>query len=46
MAFEESTDQIVANAATLGGDLPALTKKKLFPRCSPQSRSREAENST
>ena len=30
VAFEESTDQIVANAATFGWDLPALVKKKLF----------------
>jgi circadian clock protein KaiC len=30
VAFEESTLQIVANAATFGWDLPALTKKKLF----------------
>src|SRR5882724_9969200 len=30
VAFEESTRQIVANAATYGWDLPALTKKKLF----------------
>lgn len=30
VAFEESTRQIVANAATFGWDLPALVKKKLF----------------
>ena len=30
VAFEESTRQIVANAATFGWDLPALTEKKLF----------------
>jgi len=30
VAFEESTSQIVANAATFGWDLPALAKKKLF----------------
>jgi len=30
VAFEESTAQIVANAATFGWDLPALVKKKLF----------------
>jgi circadian clock protein KaiC len=30
VAFEESTGQIVANAATFGWDIPALTKKKLF----------------
>lgn len=30
VAFEESTSQIVANAATFGWDLPTLTKKKLF----------------
>jgi circadian clock protein KaiC len=30
VAFEESTQQIVANAATFGWDLPGLTKKKLF----------------
>jgi circadian clock protein KaiC len=30
VAFEESTLQIVANAATFGWDLPALTKKQLF----------------
>jgi circadian clock protein KaiC len=30
VAFEESTRQIVANAATFGWDLPALTRKKLF----------------
>jgi circadian clock protein KaiC len=30
VAFEESTQQIVANAATFGWDLPALVKKKLF----------------
>jgi circadian clock protein KaiC len=30
VAFEESTRQIVANAATFGWDLPELTKKKLF----------------
>jgi circadian clock protein KaiC len=30
VAFEESTSQIVTNAATFGWDLPALTKKKLF----------------
>jgi circadian clock protein KaiC len=39
VAFEESTRQIVANAATFGWDLPALEKKKLFfldARLSPQ----------
>ena len=30
VAFEESTEQIVANAATFGWDLPALIRKKLF----------------
>jgi circadian clock protein KaiC len=30
VAFEESTHQIIANAATFGWDLPGLTKKKLF----------------
>ncbi|MDB4933546.1 MAG: circadian clock protein KaiC [Labilithrix sp.] len=30
VAFEESTAQIIANAATFGWDLPALIKKKLF----------------
>src|ERR1700681_3427061 len=30
VAFEESTRQIVANAATFGWDLPGLAKKKLF----------------
>jgi circadian clock protein KaiC len=30
VAFEESTRQIVANAATFGWDLPALEKEKLF----------------
>src|ERR1700730_10417553 len=30
VAFEESTRQIVANAATFGWDLPELEKKKLF----------------
>lgn len=30
VAFEESTRQIIANAATFGWDLPALEKKKLF----------------
>jgi circadian clock protein KaiC len=30
VAFEEGTGQIVANAATFGWDLPALTRKKLF----------------
>ena len=30
VAFEETTRQIVANAATFGWDLPALEKKKLF----------------
>src|SRR6187455_968459 len=30
VAFEESTQQIIANAATFGWDLPALAKKKLF----------------
>ena len=30
VAFEESTGQIIANAATFGWDLPALVKKKLF----------------
>jgi circadian clock protein KaiC len=40
VAFEESARQIVANASTLGWDLPALTKKKLFfldARLSPDS---------
>ena len=30
VAFEESTHQIIANAATFGWDLPALERKKLF----------------
>ena len=30
VAFEESTGQIVANAATFGWDLPELEKKRLF----------------
>jgi circadian clock protein KaiC len=30
VALEESTRQIIANAATFGWDLPALEKKKLF----------------
>jgi circadian clock protein KaiC len=30
VAFEESTTHIVANAATFGWDLPALTRRKLF----------------
>ena len=30
MAFEESADQIVANAATLGWDIPGLAARKLF----------------
>ncbi|MEO8620600.1 MAG: circadian clock protein KaiC [bacterium] len=30
VAFEESTQQIVENAATFGWDLPALVSKKLF----------------
>jgi circadian clock protein KaiC len=30
VAFEESTRQIIANAATFGWDLPTLEKKKLF----------------
>src|SRR6185437_1030834 len=30
VAFEESTRQIVANAATFGWDLPGLEKRKLF----------------
>ena len=30
VAFEESTAQIVTNAATFGWDLPGLVKKKLF----------------
>jgi len=30
VAFEESTAQIIANAATFGWDLPVLEKKKLF----------------
>src|SRR3984893_9484935 len=30
VAFEESTRQIIANAATFGWDLPSLEKKKLF----------------
>src|SRR4026209_2368840 len=30
VAFEESTGQIVVNAATFGWNLPALVKKKLF----------------
>src|SRR5450432_4003520 len=40
VAFEESTKQIVANAATFGWDLPALEKKKLFfldARLTPES---------
>ncbi len=40
VAFEESTAQIVANAATFGWDLPGLTKKKLFfldARLSPEN---------
>jgi circadian clock protein KaiC len=40
VAFEESTRQIVANAATFGWNLPALEKKKLFfldARLSPDS---------
>jgi circadian clock protein KaiC len=39
VAFEESSSQIVANAATFGWDLTALQKKKLFfldARLSPQ----------
>jgi hypothetical protein len=30
VAFEESTRQLIANAATFGWDLPALERKKLF----------------
>ncbi len=30
VAFEESAQQIIANAATFGWDIPALEKKKLF----------------
>lgn len=30
VAFEENANQIVANAATLGWDIPALTAKRLF----------------
>ncbi len=30
VAFEESTQQILTNAATFGWDLPALTRRKLF----------------
>ena len=30
VAFEESAEQIVSNAATFGWDLPALVKRKLF----------------
>src|ERR1700686_3281809 len=30
VAFEESTHQIIANAATFGWDLPELIKRKLF----------------
>jgi len=30
VAFEESTTQVVSNAATFGWDLPALARKKLF----------------
>ena len=30
VAFEESAQQIIANAATFGWDLPALAKKQLF----------------
>ena len=30
VAFEENADQIVANAATLGWDIPALASKRLF----------------
>lgn len=30
VAFEESADQIIANAATLGWDIPALAAKRLF----------------
>ncbi len=30
VAFEESTEHIVANASTFGWDLPALIKKRLF----------------
>lgn len=40
VAFEESTAQIVANAATFGWDLPSLTRKKLFfldARLSPEN---------
>jgi len=39
VAFEESTRQIIANAATFGWDLPGLEEKKLFfldARLSPQ----------
>jgi len=40
VAFEESTTQIVANAAPFGWDLPALIRKKLFfldARLSPEA---------
>jgi circadian clock protein KaiC len=40
VAFEESTTQIIANAATFGWNLAALTKKKLFfldARLSPET---------
>jgi len=40
VAFEESTRQIIANAATFGWDLPALERRKLFfldARLSPES---------
>ncbi len=40
VAFEESAEQIVANAATFGWNLPALQKKKLFfldARLSPET---------
>ena len=30
VAFEENSDQIIANAATFGWDLPALEQKRLF----------------
>src|SRR5687768_17152236 len=30
VAFEESTEQVVANAGTFGWNLPELIKKKLF----------------
>jgi circadian clock protein KaiC len=30
VAFEESATQVIANAATFGWDLPALSKRKLF----------------